>query len=170
MISKHGSILGTETQAQRSPNALSGRPRAQDLRKSPGAWGVPLVLVLLALEAGGCNGWFRPVDWSDTRPEREQQSPFRVLPRHNTQVTSLSPDDIVRIMQRVGFRDEQIVELGTDLHNAMRFHGSAVIVYKKETLAIFAADGDYVRVRTRSGDLDYQVSKGQFVSAPPRDR
>jgi len=122
------------------------------------------------LEVVGCNGWFRPVDWSDSRPEREQQSPFRVIPRHNTQVTTLNPDDIVRIMRRVGFRDEQIVELGTGLHNAMRFQGSAVIVYKKDTLAIFAADGDFVRVRTRSGDLDYQISKGQFVSSPPRSQ
>ncbi len=167
MIGNRGSRLGTGTDVQRSPNALSERPWAESLRRFA-ARGLPLALVLLALGVAGCNGWFRPVDWSDKRPE--PQSPFRVIPRHNTQVATLSPDDIVRIMQRVGFRDEQIMELGTSLHNAIRFQGSAVIVYKKETLAIFAADGDFVRVRTRTGDLDYQISKGQFVSAPPRGR
>jgi hypothetical protein len=130
-----------------------------------------LVLVPLALEVVGCNGWIRPVDWSDLGPQsKPQASPFRVIPRKNPQSATLSPDDIVRIMQRVGFQDEQILELGTDLHNAMRLAGSAVVVYKKETLAIFAADGDYVRVRSRSGSFDYQISVGQFVSSSPRDR
>jgi len=167
VIGNRGSRLGTGTDGQWSPHALSERPRAKSSRRFS-ARGLPLALVLLALGGVGCNGWFRPVDWSDKRPE--PQSPFRVIPRHNTQVATLSPNDVVRIMQRVGFRDEQIMELGTILHNAIRFQGSAVIVYKKETLAIFAADGDFVRVRTRTGDLDYQISKGQFVSAPPRGR
>jgi len=167
VIGNRGSRLGTGTDVQRCPNALSERPRGEGSQRFS-ARALSLALVLLALGGVGCEGWFRPVDWSDKRPE--PQSPFRVIPRHNTQVATLSPTDVVRIMQRVGFRDEQIMELGTALHNAIRFQGSAVIVYKKETLAIFAADGDFVRVRTRTGDLDYQISKGQFVSSPPRDR
>lgn len=164
-------MLGTVTDVQPSPNALSGRPRAQGSRRALGAWGLLLVLVPLALEVVGCNGWVRPVDWSDMGPQsKEQASPFRIIPRKNLQTAALGPDDIVRVMQRVGFADEQIIELGTELHNAMRIHGSAVIVYKKETLAIFAADGDYVRVRSRSGSFDYQISLGQFVSSSPRNR
>jgi len=126
-----------------------------------------LVLVPLALEVVGCNGFFRPVDWSNERPEKEQESLFRVHARKSAQVATLSADDIVRIMQRVGFADEQIIELGTPLHNAIRFQGAAVIYYKKEALAMFVADGDYIKIRTRSGSLNYQVSKGQFVSSSP---
>ncbi|MGE5293980.1 MAG: hypothetical protein ACM3VT_04075 [Solirubrobacterales bacterium] len=132
-------------------------------------WCAVLILMSLALEAGGCSSWFRPVGWNDLESEeRVQQSPFKVVPQKIPQVVSLSSDDIVRIMQRVGFQDEQILELGTDLHNAMRFSGAARIVYKKETLAIFASDGDFVRIRSRSGSFDYQISKGQFVAPKQR--
>lgn len=158
MFNKRGPMLRTVTGVQVK----------RRLRKALGAWGLLLVLVPLALEAVGCNGWFRPVEWSELGPQsKTPQSPFRVIPRKNMEVVTLSPDDIVRVMQRVGFADEQILDLGTDLHNALRFQGSAVIVYRKETLAIFAADGDYVRIRSRSGSFDYQISKGQF-DAPPR--
>jgi hypothetical protein len=138
------------------------------LGKALGRWGLLLVLAPLALEVVGCNGWFRPVEWAELGPQSKQrQSPFQVVARKSPQVAALSPDDIVRIMQRVGFADEQILELGTELHNALRFSGSAAIVYRKETLAIFAADGDSVRIRSRSGSFNYQISKGQF-DTPPR--
>ncbi|MEN6334576.1 MAG: hypothetical protein ABFE01_09960 [Phycisphaerales bacterium] len=155
---------------QQSPNALAGGTRAQSPRRALSVLGMLLVLVPLALEVAGCNGFFRPVDWSNDRPEKEQDSPFRVHARKSSQVATLSPDDIVRIMQRVGFADEQIMELGTPLHNAIRFEGAAVVYYKKEALAMFVADGDYIKIRTRSGSLTYEVSKGQFVSSSPMDR
>ena len=79
----------------------------------------------------------------------------------------LTPDDIVRIMQRIGFANEQILELGTDLHNALRFSGGAEILHKKDKLAIFMADGDYVRIRSLSGTFHYEISTGQFVPPPP---
>jgi hypothetical protein len=145
---------------------VTGVQAKRRLGTALGRWGLLLILAPLALEVGGCNGWFRPVDWSDLGPERKQQSPFRVVPRKSPQVATLSPEDVVRIMQRVGFADEQILELGTDLHNALRFSGSAAVIYHKEALAIFAADGDYVRIRSRTGSLDYQISSGQFDAAP----
>ena len=107
MFNKHGSMFGAAAGVLRSPK----------LR----AWGVLLVLASLALEAGGCGDWFRPVEWPEMGPQSEQKSPFRVVPRRSMEVAALSPDDIVRIMQRVGFADEQVLELGTDLHNALRF-------------------------------------------------
>jgi hypothetical protein len=138
------------------------------LGKALGRWGLLLVMATLALEVVGCNGWIRPVDWSNLSPEkRAERSPFRVVPKQHRQVATLSPDDIVRIMERIGFADEQILELGTDLHNALRFSGMAAITYHKETLAIFAADGDYVRIRSRSSEFNYQISQGQF-DTPPR--
>lgn len=181
MINKHGYDSDAATGVSRSlnvpsqsgsPDATSGagmcsRQTRSRLRESLRVWGAVLVLTSLALEVVGCNGWFRPVEWANLGPQKkEQKSPFRVIPRKNQQLATLSPDDIVRIMQRVGFADEQVMELGTELHNALRFEGAAVIVYRKDTLAIFAADGDFIRIQSRSGSFDYEISKGQFVSAP----
>lgn len=129
-----------------------------------------LVLTSLALGVGGCSSWFRPVGWDDELEAGNQapDSPFKVIARKSNQLAALSADDIVRIMQRIGFQDEQILELGTDLHNALRFSGAAAVSYKKKTIAIFAADGDYVHIRSRSASFDYQVSKGQFVNSAGR--
>jgi hypothetical protein len=160
VFSKRGPKIGTMTGVQvRRPARVLGR------------WSLLLVLASLALEVGGCNGWFRPVEWGTLGPRNKEQqaSPFRVVPRKSAQVATLSPDDIVRIMQRVGFADEQIMELGTDLHNALRFSGMADVFYRKDKLAIFMADGDYVRIRSRSGEFNYQISKGQFDAPPQRN-
>jgi len=129
--------------------------------------GTLVLLMSLALEVGGCNGGFRPVEWSELAPPaKPKESPFRVISRKGLEVASLGPQDIVRVMQRIGFADEQILDLGTDLHNALRFAGEAKIVYRKETLALFAVKGDYLRIRSRSGEFAYQISQGQFVDIP----
>lgn len=147
--------------------AATGVPGQRRPGKALGRWGWLPVLALLALEVVGCNGWIRPVDWSSLGPQRKQQSPFKVISKKGSQVAALNPDDIVRIMQRVGFADEQILELGTELHNALRFSGMAAILYHKETLAVFVAEGDYIRIKSRSGVFNYQISQGQFET-PPR--
>ncbi|GAF75906.1 unnamed protein product, partial [marine sediment metagenome] len=41
-----------------------------------------------------------------------------VVVLNNQQVAALDTDDVVRIMQRAGFSDQQILDLGTDLRNA----------------------------------------------------
>lgn len=148
-------------------SSLQARRR---LRGSLRVWGILLVLASLALEAGGCGNWFRPVEWSELGPRSEQKSPFRVIARKNMEVAALNPDDIVRVMERVGFADEQILELGTDLHNALRFSGAAAITYKKDTLAVFMIESDYLRIRSQAGAFDYQISKGQFVQSAMKGR
>lgn len=151
----------------------AGVRRSSDVRLGTGAlrvWGLLLVLTALALQAGGCSNLFRPVGWDDDleAQSQESQSPFKVVPRKSNQLAALNADDIVRIMQRIGFQDEQILELGTDLHNALRFSGAASVTYKKRTIALFAAEGDYVHIRSRSASFDYQISKGQFVNSALR--
>ncbi len=181
MFNKRGSQVGAVTGMLQSPHAPSGpgtlkvtsrsglyaKGRSQALRR----WGVLLILMFLALEAVGCNSWFKPVEWSELGPRSTKpESPFRVVHKKNMSVATLLPDDIVRIMQRVGFADEQILDLGTDLHNALRFSGAAEVFYKKEKLAIFVVDSGYVRIRSRSGSFDYDVPNGRFVSALPNGR
>lgn len=135
------------------------------------AWSTLLVLIPLALAGTGCNGWFRPVEWSELGPQNQRQQPlFRVVAKQSRDVASVTPDDVVNVMQRVGFADEQILDLGTDLHNALRFSGSASILYRKDTVAMFRINAGYLQVRTRSGILDYDIVRSRFVAAPMGER
>lgn len=185
MCNKRGSKFGSVAGVLRSPHAPPGSGTVNvtsrsgllakcRLRHALRVWCLLLLLVLLSLEAMGCSSWFswlRPVTWTELGPRNDKpKSPFRIVPRKNMSVANLSPDDIVRIMQRVGFADEQILNLGTDLHNALRISGAAEVFYRKDKLAIFVVDGDYVRIGSRSGSFDYEVSNGRFVSPLQTDR
>jgi hypothetical protein len=136
--------------------------------------GILLALGLLALGTAGCNGLLRPISWSglgsQQKKAKPQESPFQVIPRKHTVVATLSPDDVVRIMERVGFADEQILELGTDLHNALRFSGAAEIVYRKDPLALFMVSDEHVQIRSRSGTFEYDLTRGRFVPTPLNPR
>jgi len=141
-------------------------------RQALRAWGLGLLLMLLALEGAGCSNWFKPVAWPElgAKSNKQPEALFRVVPKKSMGSANLKPEDIVRIMQRVGFADEQILDLGTDLHNALLFSGAAEIFYQKTKLAIFVADANLVRIRSRASSFDYDVSTGQLVSAGPREQ
>ena len=145
--------------------------------------GVLLVLAPLALEVVGCNGGLKPVEWSELgseeRPARQsrQSRPSReglqIVARSNREVARLSPDDVIRIMQRVGFSDDQILVLGTDLHNALLQSGGAEVYYGKSLEMILAVNNQQVQIQSRSrGTFVYDVGAGRFVlgSAPVGSR
>lgn len=134
--------------------------------------GVLLVLVPLALEVVGCHG----VGWSelgsDSKPKQRQSKPskqdkegLQIVARSNREVARrMSADDIVRIMQRVGFSDEQIVDLGTDLYNALRRSGAADVYNGRTHEMIFAINNQQVQIQCRSrGTFFYDLAKGRFV-------
>jgi hypothetical protein len=133
--------------------------------------GVLLVLVPLALEVVGCNGGLKPVEWSELGSEgkakkqsRQDKDGLHIVPVSNREVARLKPDDVVRIMQRVGFSDEQILELGTDLHNALLLSGGAQVVYGKHLEMILAVSNQQVHIQSRSrGTFVYDVVVGRFV-------
>lgn len=172
MFNKRGSKFDAVAGVLRSPYASSGLHARGRSRRGLRAWGLALVLTLAAVAAIGCNNGIRPVTWTELGPrgEKKSQSLFRVVAKKNMSVATLGPGDVVRIMRRVGFADEQVLELGTDLHNALRFSGAAEIFYRKDKLAIFVSDGDLVRIRSRSGAFDYEISNGQFISPVQTDR
>ena len=180
-------MFATVTVGSAAPEALSGSSRANPVPRHaprrvgacPGVkalrfGGILLALIFMAAGATGCNGWFKPVRWSElgeqqqSKPRRE--TALRVIPRQNRDVASLSPTDIVYVMQRVGFADEHILDLGTDLHNALHFSGAAAITYHKDTVALFQVDGGELRIRTRSGAFDYDLARGRFVTSPASER
>lgn len=129
-----------------------------------GTW---LVLVLLALEVVGCGRLFT---WGKQSESSLDSDPIalQVVPRTNKDVADLSADDIVRVMQRVGFTDEQILQLGPDLHNALLKSGAAGIVNGKRTEAVFAVNGGHLFIRSRSGaDFVYNLASGKFGLPTP---
>ena len=125
-----------------------------------------LVLVLLALEVVGCNEAIRPAEWPELRMEGEAQA-LRLEPRNNKEVAELSADDIVRVMRQVGLSDEEILELGPDLRDALLSSGAAVIIDGRRIEMTFRVNGTYLLIRSRlHGSLIYDLSRGGFGLFP----
>jgi len=91
---------------------------------------ISLLLMLLALGLGGCVG----------------NRGFEIIPLNNQNVLTLSSDDIVRVMRRAGFSDNQILQYGEDLHIALAQYGAAQITINKKLVAVFAINGDDVYI------------------------
>lgn len=86
---------------------------------------------------------------------------LEIVPLRNQNVLTLSSDDIVRVMRRAGFSDNQIMEHGTDLHSALSREGAAQIRINKNLEAVFAINGDAVYISTRlRGNFIYNVKTG----------
>jgi hypothetical protein len=107
------------------------------------------LLALLALGAVGCV--------------RDSMG-IRVVPMSNRSVLALSPDDVVEVMKRSGFSDNQILEYGTDLRNGLAESGAVQIKIGKKVEAVFAInlnDGNCVFISTRlRGNFIYNVDSG----------
>ena len=92
---------------------------------------ISLLLMLLAFGLSGCTG----------------NRGFELFPLNNQQnVLTLSSDDIVRVMRRAGFSDNQILQHGEDLHIALAQYGAAQIMINKKLIAVFAINGDDVYI------------------------
>ena len=131
-------------------NVLKGDKRAVKpiIRKTRiSGSGVIIVSLLLALLAFGVVSC--------------AQKGFEVIPLNHQEVLTLSSDDIVRVMRRAGFSDNQILEYGTDLHDALSRSGAAQVKISKKLQAVFAINGDSVYISTRlRGNFIYNVKTG----------
>jgi hypothetical protein len=143
------------------------------------------LLVPVVLGLAGCGA--RPVEWGalgsegrrgetasrSTEPARQQQTPrevrgIHIEPQANQEVADLSSDDIVRIMRRVGFPDDMILELGTDMHDALLRSGAARVIDKKQVEALLRINGRYVYITSLSrGTFVYDPATGQFSGGAP---
>jgi hypothetical protein len=112
--------------------------------------------VLLASELTGCRA--RPAEWPELgyrSGERARSSALQIVPQTNREVADLSPDDVVLIGRRIGFTDEQILDLGTQLHDALLFSGAARVFYGKRAEALLRVESGQVFI--------YSASRGLFV-------
>ena len=111
------------------------------------------LLVLLALGAVGCA---------------RNSTGIRVVALSNRDVLALSPEDVVEVMRRSGFSDNQVLEYGTDLRNGLAESGAVQIKIGKKVEAVFAVnlnDGDCVFISTRlRGNFIYNVDTGWLGS------
>lgn len=110
--------------------------------------GVIIVLLLIALLALGVVGC-------------AQHTGFEVIPVSSRNVLALSADDIVQVMRRAGFSDNQILELGTEVHDALLQSGGVYIKVNKKVEATIAVSDDDVYISTRlRGNFIYNVNTG----------
>ncbi len=113
---------------------------------------VTIMLTLLALLALGAVGCAR------------DSTGIRVVPMSNRNVLALNSDDVVEVMKRSGFSDNQILEYGTDLRNGLAESGAVQIKIGKKVEAVFAInlnEGDHVYISTRlRGNFIYDVDSG----------
>jgi len=105
---------------------------------------------------------------------RSSKSGFAVVPVSSQDVAALSSDDVVRVMRRAGFSDEQILQLGTEVRNALLLSGAVQIKQGNIVEAIFAINNNNVYVTARlRGNFIYDLQKGSWVrfgTASPRSQ
>jgi hypothetical protein len=108
------------------------------------------LLTILALGVGSCA--------------HSSNTGIRVIPLSNRYVLALNPDDVVEVMRRAGFSDNQILEYGTDLRNGLSESGAVQIKIGRKVEAVFAinlSEGKRVYISTRlRGNFIYDVDAG----------
>jgi len=149
---------------------LCGRLQAvKSIRPKLAKGGVTVAWLVLAFLFWGVVGCASTRSGKSTR--------FQVIPVSSQDVAALSANDIVRVMRRAGFSDEQILELGTQLRNALLLSGAVQIKRGNIVEVIFAVDDNNVHIITRlRGNFIYNVQKGSWVGfgtaspqSPPKE-
>jgi len=107
------------------------------------------VLLLLALGMIGCA---------------RRATGIQIVPLSSYSVLALSTDDLIEVMQRAGFSDEQILEYGPDVYDGLANSGAVQVRVGNRVEAIFAINrdrGDCVYISTRvRGNFIYNVGSG----------
>lgn len=114
-----------------------------------------LLLLAVALSLSGCD---------------QDRLTFLAVP--NRSILALSADDVVQVMSRSGFSDEQIIEYGPGLRSALLNSGACQVKQGELVHAVFAVQGDYVHVATKMrGSFIYNAAKNglqsEFRNAKP---
>jgi hypothetical protein len=72
-----------------------------------------------------------------------------VTPIPSRDIIALDAEDVVTVMRRSGFDDDQILAQGTEIRNALSTTGSARISVGKKTEALFMVVDRYIHVSSR---------------------
>lgn len=121
---------------------------------SIGGW--IIILLLLTFSAVGCAN-------------TTAHTKFQVIPLSNQNIADLSAKDIIQVMRRAGFSDEQILELGADLRDGLSMSGAAQVKIGDKVEVVFAVHSDCVYISTRlRGNFIYNMKGGWVGSPSPR--
>ncbi len=108
------------------------------------------LLLLLALGIGGCA--------------RSSATGIQIIPLSNRDVLVLNADDVIQVMRRAGFSDNQILEFGPQLRDGLAQSGAAQVRVNNRVEAVFAVNrdqGDCIYIATRlRGNFIYSVNSG----------
>ncbi|MBN1360256.1 MAG: hypothetical protein JW993_06680 [Sedimentisphaerales bacterium] len=135
-----------------------------------------VLLIPAALALTGCQA--RPVEWPELGQERSSpatstvrrsRSALRIEPVVGQEVADLSPDDVVRVAKRIGFTDQQVLDLGADLHNALLLSGAARVLVRDRVEALLRVHGGHVLISSRTrGNHVYNLARGGWGVGPSR--
>jgi len=96
--------------------------------------------------------------------DKSDPTKFQVIPVSSRDVAALNSDDIIRIMRRAGFSDSQILELGTQVRNAILLSGAVQIKRGNIVEAIFAVKDNNVFITAGlRGTFIYNLEKGTWI-------
>ncbi|MHC4508971.1 MAG: hypothetical protein ACYTAO_08430 [Planctomycetota bacterium] len=111
-----------------------------------------LALLLLALGMIGCA--------------RSNRAGIQIIPLSNRNVLVLNADDVIQVMGRAGFSDQQILEYGPDVRDGLAQSGAVQVRINNKVEAVFAINrdrGDCVYISTRlRGNFIYNVDTGRI--------
>ena len=81
-----------------------------------------------------------------------------VISHNNDNLAVLCPEDVVAVMRRASFSDEQIEQLGPKVRDALAFHGACRIKSGDRTEALFLTQGNFIYVAVRGhGNFFYKT-------------
>jgi len=88
---------------------------------------------------------------------------LRIVPIPSRNVMALTADDIIQVMSRAGFSDEQIIEFGPGIRRGLLDSGAVQIRQGRLVQAVFAVQDDFVYVSTSvRGSFIYNVKSGSL--------
>ena len=124
-----------------------------------------ILCVTWALVASGCRP--EPASWPEIGTELERQESqdreIRIDAQSNKETAKLSADDIIGVMEKIGFTPEQILDFGPALHDALLRSGAARVMVGKRVEAILRVKGRLLFIRSNSrGSFIYDLEKSRF--------
>jgi hypothetical protein len=151
----------------RERRAQNRGQRMVPVKGSPSSVLQCLALIALALVATGCRrNLFSSPPWLAPASNSASQG-LQVVPRSCGQIVNLAADDIVGVMRRMGFRDDQILDLGPRLRDALRTAGGAAFVRGRQIDAMIAVSDGYLFVQSNlQGSFIYDIKDKIFAAVP----
>ena len=108
-----------------------------------------VLLLLLTLGMIGCS---------------RRATGIQIIPLSSSSVLTLGTDNLVEIMRRAGFSDEQILEYGPDVHDGLAQSGAVQVRVNNRVELVIAINrdrGDCVYISSASrGNFIYNVNSG----------